>query len=197
VQIGIRLLLPLVALLWLALAASAVRTIASLGVGWRRRGLLAGMAAAVALLAMDAASIWPHGLAYVSPLWGGARDGYRLVSDSNYDWGQGVPELAEWQQRSSADLAVWYFGTDPAFRRLPFTEVPLHQLPVAGWDDLHRHLKGRSYLAVSTTLLHGCAMNADHRRAAALLRQLTPVGRTTTFLIYDLDQPAAAEFAHR
>jgi hypothetical protein len=210
VQIGIRLLLPLVVLLWITLGATLVRTVAALGPGWRRRLLVGAASGAVVLMMSEALGIWPHGLAYVSPLWGGARDGYRLVSDSNYDWGQGVPELARWLSNGArrgglprrgdlsratscrgADLAVWYFGTDPLIHRLPVQETPLHQLPVAGWDDLYRHTRGRGLLAVSTTLVYGCCLNDDHRRAAELLRRLKPVDRTTTFLIYDLDREVA------
>jgi hypothetical protein len=41
-------------------------------------------------------------------------------------------------------------------------------------------------LAVSTTLLHGTAVDSDgYRQSLAVLRARRPIDRTTTFLIYD------------
>ena len=60
--------------------------------------------------------------------WGGTTNGYRCLSDSNYDWGQGLKELTNWQlDRHVNDLDVWYFGTDPALFHTPgMHHLPLH-----------------------------------------------------------------------
>jgi hypothetical protein len=80
---------------------------------------------------------------------------------------------------------VWYFGTDPALKKLPLRELPLHVLPpIAGPEDLAARVQGR-YLAVSTTLLYGAYQSEERRRQLAFLRARAPVARTTTFLIYD------------
>src|SRR5207245_1176379 len=64
--------------------------------------------------------VWPHGLCYTNELWGGTRQGYLYLSDSNYDWGQGLPELARWQRHHrDTPLEVWYFGSDPRLAKLP------------------------------------------------------------------------------
>src|SRR5262249_1879314 len=80
----------------------------------------AGVGGGLVWTAGGAVVVWPHGLCYTNELWGGTANGYRRLSDSNYDWGQGLPELAAWQRRSGVTaLDVWYFGTDPALGRLP------------------------------------------------------------------------------
>ena len=185
VQIGIRFMLPLVALAAVGSAAVLVRTVQNTQTVWLRRGLLGAAAAGLLWTAGDALAVWPNGLCYVNPLWGGTRDGYQLVSEANYDWGQGLKELARWQRRHrQADLCVWYFGTDPLVRRLPIRSLLLHTLPLKTPADVLRQVRG-CHLAVSTSLLYG---NIPVPAIAAVRRVLAkrrPVARTCTFLIYD------------
>lgn len=184
VQIGIRLLLPCVAFAVVGLSAAAVR--ASVEASARRGLIIRGAsAAAIGWACIACLAVWPHGLCYVNEFWGGRHDGYRLVGDSNYDWGQGLPELARWSTRHDIPgLDVWYFGTDPRVKQSPLHELPLHGLPVQSPEQLRERLAGR-YLAVGTSIVYGHGLTEAHRQAAAYLRTLTPVGRTTTFLIYD------------
>ncbi len=210
VQIGIRLVLPLVVLGGVGLAAAAVNA-------WKRRGdgesgtfpilslrLLASrlpgfvVCAGVLWMAVGTALVWPHGLCYVNECWGGREYGYRLLSDSNYDWGQGLKELAAWEkERGLESIDVWYFGSDPALHQLPMHELPLHALPMTNADEAAAQLRGRR-VAVSTTLLYGmpCPAPAEPQQvAAAYLRSCQPVGRTTTYLIYDFTEPVNANTA--
>jgi hypothetical protein len=204
VQIGIRLVLPVVALGVVGLAAALVNTCR--GLRWEmpqpsaRLGHALSVATVVAIVAgvgwtsAAALRVWPEGLCYTNELWGGTRKGYRALSDSNYDWGQGLKELACWEDRhAGTPVKVWYFGTDPAVNRPPLEEVPFHRLPLQSSQDVQAQVRG-SYLAVSTTLLYGSfgtlvrpgtAEDTAYRAATAFLRARRPVDRTTTFLIYD------------
>src|SRR5262249_26381884 len=97
-QIGIRLVLPLVVLAVVGLAGAAARACAELpdglAAGRLRRGVLvAALSAAVLWAGYSALAVWPHGLCYTNELWGGTANGYLCLSDSNYDWGQGLGEL--------------------------------------------------------------------------------------------------------
>jgi len=184
VQIGIRFLLPVLALFIIGLSAAAVRGVAERR-NRLRRSAVAGLAAAcVVWMAVESVGVWPDGLRYVNGFWGGADRGYLLVSDSNYDWGQGLPELAEWRRRRGEPVAVWYFGSDPSVERQSLELVPLHGWPPDQVTPPHG-LPGR-YLAVGVTLLYGHPLTEAHRRAATYLRTKRPVARTGTFLIYDL-----------
>lgn len=193
VQIGIRLVLPLIVLLIMALAAALV-VAARQAATVRRRLLAGGAVAAVAWTALASCRAWPEGLCYVNELWGGAADGYWCLSDSNYDWGQGVKELSRWRQDQRLDrLDVWYFGTDPAANLPPLRMLPLHLLPLSRPEDVPLFAQSR-YLAVGTTLLYGTPVSAPaHQRAVEFFRGRQPVARTATFLIYDLgERPAPA-----
>jgi hypothetical protein len=185
VQIGIRLMLPLLALACVGLAAGTAT-------GWQqaetrhRRRILAGAASlACGWMAWSALDVWPHGLCFTNELWGGTACGYRLLSDSNYDWGQGLKELAEWQDHHrAADLDVLYYGTDPALARLPMHSLTWADMHGTEPDEIPKAAEGRT-LAVSTTILYGSISEQPNwKPLVTWLRQFQPADRTTTFLIF-------------
>ncbi|MFO0810032.1 MAG: glycosyltransferase family 39 protein [Gemmataceae bacterium] len=187
VQIGIRLLLPFVALAAIGLAIAAVRTWETLQLPTTRIVFRSFAAATFAWMLVASVAAWPDGLRYVNEAWGGRGHGYVYVSDSNYDWGQGLPELAAWQRKAGVgELHVWYFGTDPLFKRLPLIDEPLHVLP----GDAAERLRGQT-LAAATSLVYGYGLTRESQQAAAFLRTQKPVARAGTFLIYDFtrDEP--------
>jgi hypothetical protein len=187
VQLGIRMVLPLVVLAIVGLAAAAVQTFREIGPGWRPL-LAGGLVLGVVWTTSAALRVWPHGLCYVNELWGGTADGYHLVSEANYDWGQGLKELAQWRAaHANAALDVWYFGTDPTFERLPVRNRPLHAMPITSAAAVREYEQGH-FLAVSTTMLYGIEFTEAQHQAIAFLHTCQPVGRTTTFLIYDFTQ---------
>jgi hypothetical protein len=182
VQIGIRLLLPCVALIAIGLAAAIVTALRDLGPSRAVPMLRISVVATVGWMFVGTLAAWPDGLRYVNEFWAGRKPGYEIVSDSNYDWGQGLPELAVWKsQHGVADLDVWYFGTDPRLTGFQFHELPLHALPSG---DVRERVSGR-LLAVGTSILYGHGLTESHRRAAAYLRTCRPIDRTSTFLIFD------------
>jgi hypothetical protein len=223
VQIGIRLVLPLVAVAAVGLAAAAVCACQAIRARVRewesdrvkaRANQWSGMraltlslshsltlliVAGIAWTASAALLVWPHGLCYTNELWGGTRQGYLLLSDSNYDWGQGLRELARWQRRHPcAPLDVWYFGSDPTLAGLPMREIQFHTLVLQAPEDMLTLVRGH-YLAVSTTLLYGSVKSTLRSNAAAVhtydqvsvvLSNRHPVDRTATFLIYDFTKLA-------
>ncbi len=193
VQIGIRLILPLIGFFIVGAAGAAANMIAAVQSGWRRRLAAGAVAACVLWTAAASLIVWPNALCYVNELWGGTTEGYKVLSDSNYDWGQGIGELKDWQQRNGiGNLDVWYFGTDPDRLNGPFHLVSLADGVFNGPDDFIARFRGR-YLAVGTTNLYGSyfIVNPDkvqHFEAAQVairyLRTIKPVARTMTFLIY-------------
>jgi hypothetical protein len=212
VQIGIRLVLPLVSLAIVGLAAAVAHAYGTCSSSsreaesgskserFRARAITFFASAGVAWTTVAAINVWPHGLCYTNALWGGTERGYLVLSDSNYDWGQGLRDLARWQQdHRDVPLEVWYFGTDPAIRKLPVREAVFHTLSIRGPEDVHTLVRGH-YLAVSTTLLHGSLSTTlryggpeaveSYARVVAFLSACRPVDRTTTFLIYDFTEMA-------
>jgi hypothetical protein len=124
-------------------------------------------------------------LCYTNELWGGTANGYHCLSDSNYDWGQGLKELAHWQKEHQVhDLHVLYYGTDTALKQLPMQPLHVGALQL-GPDHLPAAVQGRT-LAVGTSIVYGSVSEIfpDLQVLALSLRRRTPVDRTSTFLIY-------------
>jgi len=76
----------------------------------------------------EAARIYPHFLAYFSPIAGGPANGHRHLVDSSLDWGQDLPGLKAWLDQNTHGEPVYlsYCGSgEPEYyriraRRLPF-----------------------------------------------------------------------------
>ena len=93
-----------------------------------------GLAGLVGWQASTAAQIYPHYLAYFSPVAGGPAKGYQHLVDSSLDWGQDLPALKKWlgeHRRPGEPAYVSYFGTDEPARYVP-DAVLLPRLP--GFD---------------------------------------------------------------
>jgi len=177
-QIGLRLALPVVAMIYVALATA-------LGRGYLRCSPVFALPAILAI-AITSVWVWPHGLGYLNQLHGGREAAPSRVSDSNLDWGQGLPELKAWHEANGKPhLIVWYFGTDPAVHKPPFQRFPLEALPIQTSDDLRKAV-GPQILAVGYTVI---TLHPDGPPAKVValnyLKTRQPLARTATFVLYD------------
>ena len=187
VQTGIRLVLPLVMIAVVGLTAALA--VASQQLRWDRRRMLLAVCGALSgvWLLWSSLSVWPHGLCYTNELWGGTENGYRCLSDSNYDWGQGLKELVRWQEsHRERDLNVMYYGTDTSLSRLPMRPLTIGALNL-GSDKLPESARGHA-LAVGVSIVYGSVGDIfpDLKAMAQALRGIQPVDRTATFFIYRL-----------
>jgi 4-amino-4-deoxy-L-arabinose transferase-like glycosyltransferase len=65
-------------------------------------------------LVVTAVAIYPHFLAYFNPIGGGPANGWRILVDSNIDWGQDLIGLQRWMERESVDrVKLSWFGSAP------------------------------------------------------------------------------------
>lgn len=143
--------------------------------------------AALTLIAwsgVECAIAWPNSLCFTNGLWSSRADGYKLLSDSNFDWGQGIPEMTRWSKAQQIPvIAIWYFGTDPDAQRPPF-----HSISLIGVSPAKiRSTAGCRYLAVSATILYGSYVDPAQTPALDWLRHRPIADRTRTFFIFDLD----------
>ena len=179
VQIGVRFVLPVIAFAILGLAIALARWFADCPSPSLRRISWGTVAIALGWTITQSLHAWPQGLCYTNELFGGTEHGYLALSDSNYDWGQGLPELARWHERhAEAPLDVWYFGTDGRVKQSPFHAVDVSQS--ATWEQFEERFRGH-YLAVGTSMLY---QNAYSTPAAKMLREQT--ARCADKHIFDL-----------
>jgi hypothetical protein len=105
----------------------------------------------IAWQVVSVVSIYPSFLAYFNELIGGPANGYKIVTDSNLDWGQDLKRLAQWVDKNNIDrIYVDYFGGATSSYYLGNKFLPWWgtRLP----KDLN--ITG-GYLAVSATFLQG------------------------------------------
>jgi len=133
----------------------------------------------------------PHHLAYMSPLVGGTSQGYRWLSDSDQDWGQGLPLLAQWLRKEKVDqVLLAYSGTgDPRVYGIRYQNVFSPALVSQEYrGEIFPSWNGRILLALSTKV-------AQSEPAAFqwLLQNRKPFfGAGPTFLLFDLTQDSEA-----
>ena len=202
VQIGVRLVLPLVVFLLLAIAVGLARIF--VGQASRLPGLIpdatcrasetlalrgTALTLFVAICVVPAIFTWPDGLRYGNQLWGGSDQTHLYLSDSNADWGQGIKDLDGWTETRGLPRAmVWYYGRDPAIANDPGRVLPLHMVDlydIRSPADVWRYVRGK-VVAVSTTLLYGNpAITESMRFTVEFFRGRRPAGHTRNYFVYD------------
>jgi hypothetical protein len=127
---------------------------------WRLRPKYA-LAIAILLgwLIVGTLTISPHYLAYFNELAGGPENGYRVLVDSNLDWGQDLPGLREYMKdHNIASVKLAYCGTaDPGAYGIDYELLP--GLPHPWWkysnDPEVIVDPGPGVYAISATALQG------------------------------------------
>jgi 4-amino-4-deoxy-L-arabinose transferase-like glycosyltransferase len=158
-NLGIRHILPLYPFFFLVIAIALAR--------FQRTWVVIALLVAVggeSLLAH------PHYLPFFNFAFRSNR--LSLLSDSNLDWGQDLPALADWQQRHPNDkLYLCYFGSaDPAFYGIKYTNLP------SGYflNPLTEYPVVPGVLAVSATKLQGVYVYPDNNAFYTHLRNQPP-----------------------
>lgn len=117
-NIGVRYLIPafpfaaiLISRLWAPNLWEAAKVLR-----WGRNTLLA-------LAVAEALWVCPRFLTFINFAAGGPGSGWRLLSDSDFDWGQGLIDLRKWMAANSVPrVTLWYFGlVDPAVYGVQYT----------------------------------------------------------------------------
>jgi len=179
INIGLRYVLPAFAFIfvWVAPALSGLL-----------RARLVGRVAGVVLAAGYAASaltVWPHHLSYFNWVAGGPANGYRLLVDSNIDWGQDLISLRRYiADHDIPRVKIAYFG--------PLVDPDMYGVS-------HEHLPDgptTGTIAISVSLLQGLPQIAIYRRDSVFtrptrsfewLKAFEPIGRAGySILIFDI-----------
>ncbi len=105
-NIGYRHILPVIAPACCLIAIATVQLLRTSGRVVRTALILLLVAHAVSSLAS-----FPNELAYGNEVFGGVRGSYRILTDSNNDWGQALPQLSSWlQKKQRGDCWFAYDG---------------------------------------------------------------------------------------
>jgi 4-amino-4-deoxy-L-arabinose transferase-like glycosyltransferase len=156
-NLGLRHILPVYPFLFIALGLAIARI--------ARWEMIVGSNLAlliVLVLAIESFRAYPNYLAFFNAPSGGASGGFKLLGDSNLDWGQDLKLLASWQeQHSDKPLYLAYFGVaDPSAYGVKAMHLPMVAggWPFAEFNPSTIGLPAADvpcYLAISATNLQG------------------------------------------
>ncbi len=136
---------------------------------------VSGIVAALLLLwlAVEALSIQPYPLAYFNQLAGGPAQGYRVLADSNLDWGQDLKRLAAVLKAQGIERPwLSYFGgADPALYGIEYRRLPAPP-PSPPTPDYHPFNPAPGVYAISASNLAGVSL--DEPDAFYIFRQREP-----------------------
>lgn len=134
ITLGVRHILPVYPFLMVLIAAGAWNLARA------RRAWAIAVAALLVLHVASSLRSFPDGIAYANELWGGPANSYRLMADSNVDWGQGLKAMKTYlDRRGIRDCWFAYFAAnavDPSYYGIPCKPLPnslnfVNGLPVA------------------------------------------------------------------
>jgi hypothetical protein len=186
VDIGVRVVLPVLPFLYLLAAGLAVS-------GSLRLLRLAVLFTCLLACGWVAVSVSPHEIGYMNELAPSRAREAPSLADSNLDWGQGLPALKAWMDSAGVEsIHLAYFGTDHPeaygirYRRLPgYGQV--WPAPVEPGPES----EGRVVVAVSSNHLYGLFLN--NPTAYTWLRSRQPATTLDgSIRVFDLTGDAAA-----
>ncbi len=190
INLGYRHLLPILPFLYVFTAAVVAKMSATAGASAHR---LVNGAALIAAGWLVVVSLWiyPHYLAFFNILAGGPDGGWRVLVDSNLDWGQDLGRLSGWLADNGAE-PVWlsYFGeARPSYYGIDY--VGLDSFPPRLMNPNARpfypHDPAPGWYAISATTLQGVHF-ANHDQFD-YFRRRTPADKIG-YSIFLYEQPA-------
>jgi hypothetical protein len=166
---GLRHLLPIFPLMYVAVAVEFAHAMQR----WSRVVKTIGGVLTIALL-IEVLPAFPDYIAFFNVAAGGSRGGLALLGDSNLDWGQDLPLLAQWQRDHPNDrMYLSFFGAiDPALYGIRYTMLPTGYL--AGEPLTPPDPSQIGALAISATHLQGIYVRQPWDRMYAEIRKWKP-----------------------
>ena len=133
INLGYRHLLPVLPFLYLFIARVAGPDVKTYLVKRRNTAIVWNTLLAMLLLwqVVGTLRIWPYHLTFFNEIAGGPKNGYRVLADSNVDWGQGLKGLRDYlADRDWPDtrLSSYVFFIQPEMYGIQATPLP----PLAG-----------------------------------------------------------------
>ena len=191
-NIGYRHLLPVLPFVYLLIGGLWAGVA---GGEWRVAGRwVAGVTAVILLLHIATTlAIHPHYLSYFNREVGGPANGYRLLLDSNVDWGQDLLRLQQWMADNDVpQVKLGWFGTaDPNYYGLNYEPLPgFPRQPFYGlWTHppFNQTAPEPGVYAISANSLWEMPLPEGQKYVYAWFRDREPDGRVGySILIYDL-----------
>ena len=167
-NIGLRHIFPVYPFLFIFLGVMAAQA-------FHRKPKTTGCVLVVLLAGLIAETAWayPDYIPFFNVAAGGSRGGLRLLSDSNLDWGQDLPLLADWQRRHlDRPVFLSYFGAaDPSHYGIVYYRISVE----SQYPDAMPSTAKKPILAISATMLQGTYLSVERQKVMQQLRRRRPL----------------------
>jgi 4-amino-4-deoxy-L-arabinose transferase-like glycosyltransferase len=167
-NLGIRHILPIYPFVFIFLGIAA-----AIAVERFRKPAIVAIILFILGLAIETFTAYPNFIPVFNITAGGWRGGPELLADSNVDWGQELPALAQWQRENPQyQVLLSYFGSaDPRYYKIHYMKLP----GGFGPED-EKSLDGRPVIyALSASSFHDPFISPQQRRLYETLRRQTPI----------------------
>lgn len=196
-NIGYRHVLPALPYLLVLVSGLAAQQLDwSVRVGKSPAGIPAGRWLAIfGCMVLLATTLWihPHYLSFFNQLAGGPQNGYKVLVDSNLDWGQDMIRLRRWMADNEvAAVNLGWFGTaDPDHYGIQYTALPglgREEFFLRWWDvPFDRSAPEPGVYAISASNLQEMPLRVEEKTVYAWFRNRQPDDRIGySILIYDV-----------
>ena len=188
-QNGLRYVLPIFPFLCLAVGSLARR---------KSRKMVLAVSGLLAWSALETLSIAPHYLAYFNELAGGPANGYKILVDSNLDWGQDYPQIADLLRRNGdPEIIVACLGNADRDHYLGPHQDLIAWEPESPNPALYQHensaAPSREWLIVSASILQGFGLSDP--KLFAWLRARRPLAQPGhSSFVYDISSDGLSHF---
>lgn len=120
---------------------------------------------------------YPHFIGYANELAGPANGRYRYFTDSNIDWGQSLPDMAEYVERQKPLLLLFsYFGRDDGSAyglnsTLPWGSFTFDEI-CAFHPIQFSNRKGPTIRAISVSNWYGCGYHSQSQFSSSRIKDI-------------------------
>ena len=182
--IGFRHLFPMLPLIYLLTAKTIVDSYKKIYNPTKRKTVRIAFILTIAILMGITVAAYPYYMSYFNALFGGPKNGYNYVTDSNADWGQDAKRFKRYLDAHPeiTSIRVDYFGGDNIQRRIGDKYI--------GWWDSKRPIEP-GYYAISVNALQGSIYTTERMPddTYAWTRNYTPIDQVgTSILIYKVEE---------
>ncbi|MDB9822138.1 glycosyltransferase family 39 protein [Deltaproteobacteria bacterium] len=180
IPIGVRFLLPVFPLLFLAAG-----NIVNAKFLKNKTGKIIISVLAIAYL-IPALSNYPNYLSYFNMIAGGSGNGHRWLIDSNLDWGQDLPGLKKYMEKNGIEeIKLGYFGrVDPEIYGIKYT-LPENNLEQGYYAISVNFLVGRPYYLLKENPKELLYVGMDYFKKYRLLKPVEIINNT--IYIFDVE----------
>ncbi len=163
-NIGVRHVLPLYALA-AVIAGAGATVLVPLSRRWKWACFTL-----IAAHVVSALCVLPHSLAYANEAWGGAGNTYKVLADSNVDWGQQLYQVKDWEDRHPGEECWFAYMVRPVVVQETYG-VHCHVLPNGMGVDI-----GAPGSEAVPSIVHGAVLLSASELNGALWpsRELNP-----------------------